>query len=99
MTVISDGGGRKWLISAFYDRRGSDYTPCDRLSALPYRLSDGCIRVVSSSIIESAATEKGGQLEGLGAAGLAGPGGLRDNRDLLGDLPVIGPGDFKLAAD
>ena len=57
-------GGR--VASAFY-RRG--YTLCDRLSALPYWLSDGCI--------VSAATEKGGQLEVLGAAGLAG-GGTRE---------------------
>ena len=53
-------GGR--VASVFY-RRG--YTLCDRLFALPYRLSDGCI-------VSVAATEKGGQLEGLGAAGLAG---------------------------
>jgi hypothetical protein len=51
------------VASAFY-RRG--YTLCDRLSALPYWLSDGCI--------VSATTLKGGQLEGFGAAGLAGGG-------------------------
>ncbi len=54
------------VASAFY-RRG--YTLCDRLSALPYWLSDSCI--------VSAATENGGQLEGLGAAGSAG-GGTRE---------------------
>jgi hypothetical protein len=49
------------VVSAFYRRGPRLYTLCDRLSALPYRLSDGCI--------VPAATEKGGHLEGLGAAG------------------------------
>jgi hypothetical protein len=46
MMVIIEGGRE---ASAPYRH---DYTLCDRLSALPYRLNDGCI--------VPAATEKGG---------------------------------------
>ena len=54
-------GGR--VVSVFYRH---DYTLCNRLSALPYRLSDGCIVPAAQS--NGLVTVKEGQFEGLGVA-------------------------------
>jgi hypothetical protein len=65
MTVISEGQS-SFSCDVVYRY---DHTLCDRhrcLSALPFRLSDGCI------VPAATRTEEGAQLEGLGAEGLAG---------------------------
>ena len=55
------------VASVFYRH---DCTLCDRLSALPYRLSDGCIatKVHSNGLV----TEKKGQFEGRDTFEVAG---------------------------